>query len=276
MHLGDHDPATADWFIAELAGQARSASHLFILGDLFEAWIGDDHADGVCARTVALLAELGAAGTKLFVMRGNRDFLLDVRRDAPASGTVAAEAFSERCGATMLDDPCLVRLFGHAVLLSHGDALCTDDVDYQRFRALARSAAWQQAFLRTAGGRTDRAAREMRARSEQSKGGKAGYLMDVNPAAVVAAMRAAGAARLIHGHTHRPAEHRFAIDGAPAIRWVLPDWDLAGELEADTTHATDATGRSDESGASASSRSRGGFLQVDARGWRRIGAWAQG
>ncbi|HPA90782.1 MAG TPA: UDP-2,3-diacylglucosamine diphosphatase [Quisquiliibacterium sp.] len=262
VHLGDHDPDTADAFFSALDAHAPAATHLFVLGDLFDAWIGDDWADTVSGRLLGRLAALSAAGTRVLVMRGNRDFLLDVPGAATGDGAqAAAPSFSARCGATMLDDPCVVELFGRRVLLAHGDALCTDDVDYLTFRAQARSAAWQHAFLAQPVERRVATARAMRAQSEASKGGKADYLMDVNLAAVGDAMRAADVTCLIHGHTHRPAEHRFRLDGLDATRWVLPDWD-AGASHTGASHAS----------TPASTR-RGGFLRVDARGWQRLGDW---
>ena len=274
VHLGDHDPDTAEWFMAELAAHARAISHLFVLGDLFDAWVGDDWADEVSSRLLARFSRLSMAGLRLLVMRGNRDFLLDVARPAaasaceastkPAASSDAAASFSEHCGATMIDDPCVIELFGTQVLLAHGDALCTDDIDYQQFRLQARTPAWQQGFLAQPLEARVAAARAMRAQSEQSKGGKAGYLMDVNAGAVADAMRRARVRCLIHGHTHRPAEHRFDLDGALAERWVLPDWDAGGL----TTTAAPAL-----PGGIAQRSRRGGFLRVDARGWQRLGDW---
>jgi UDP-2,3-diacylglucosamine hydrolase len=265
VHLGDHDPDTAEWFMAELAAHACAVSHLFVLGDLFEAWVGDDWADEVSSRLLAQFTRLSMAGIRLLVMRGNRDFLLDVGRPQdPCDALRSAASFSARCGATMLDDPCVIDLFGTQVLLAHGDALCTDDIDYQQFRLQARHPAWQQAFLAQPLEARIAAARAMRAQSEQSKGGKAGYLMDVNAGAVADAMRRARVRCLIHGHTHRPAEHRFELDGALVERWVLPDWDAGGHP------ATAAPG---PPGRAAERSRRGGFLRVDARGWQRLGDW---
>ncbi len=250
MHLGDHDPATAAFFFARLDAQAHSASHLFLLGDLFEAWVGDDQPDAVAQQLIARLAALAARGVQVHAMRGNRDFLLDVA--FPASAPAAApRPFHERAGAVMLDDPCTVTLFGEAVLLAHGDAQCTDDLDYQRARARARSSAWQRDFLARPLDERLRIAVELRGESrrvqaERAMGGAEPG--DVSPRAVEAAMRAAGVRTMVHGHTHRPGCHRWELDGAAARRWVLPDWHAGGAAAA-----------------------RGGFLRVDSSGWSTIG-----
>ncbi len=248
MHLGDHDPATAALFLERLDAQARAASHLFLLGDLFEAWVGDDQPDAAAQQLIERLAALAASGVRVHAMRGNRDFLLDVAFPA-AAATPAPRPFHARAGAVMLDDSCTVTLFGEPVLLAHGDAQCTDDLDYQRARALTRTGAWQRDFLARPLDERLRIAGELRGESrrvqaERAMGGAEPG--DVNQQAVEAAMRAAGVRTMVHGHTHRPACHRWALDGAPARRWVLPDW-----------HAGRAA--------------RGGFLRVDSSGWSTIG-----
>lgn len=241
VHLDAHDPGTADLFFGQLQAHTRNASHVFLLGDLFDAWIGDDCANELAARLTSLLAQLVAEGRQVFAMRGNRDFLLDV------AGPFAKATFADNATATMLEDPYPLRLFGRTSLLAHGDTLCTDDLDYLKFRALTRAPAWQQSFL--ARPLTERAAiaRELRAHSERSKASKYGGLMDVNAQAVTEALRAAHATLLVHGHTHLPACHDFMLDGAAARRWVLPDW-------------------------SADPR-RGGLLRASANGLTRLGDW---
>ena len=218
MHLGDHDPATATLFFQRLEAAWPRASHVFLLGDLFEAWVGDDQPDAVAADAQALFARIGASGRRLYVMRGNRDFLLDA-----GGGEPAAPRFAERCGATMLDDPCLVGLFGEPAVLAHGDALCTDDIGYQRIRAEIRAPDWRSAFLARPMAERLAFARSARAESERVKAAR--YPSDVNAGAVDALLREAGARLLIHGHTHRPACHQWLLDGQTARRWVLPDWD---------------------------------------------------
>jgi len=250
MHLGDHDPATAALFFDRLDAQARAASHLFLLGDLFEAWAGDDQPDAVAQQLIRQLAALAARGVRVHAMRGNRDFLLDVAFPPQAATVPAPQPFSRRSGATMLDDPCTVSLFDEPVLLAHGDAQCTDDPDYQRARAQARTHAWQRDFLARPLGERLRIAGELRGESRRvqaarAMGGTAPG--DVSQPAVEAAMRTAGVRTMVHGHTHRPACHRWQLDGAAARRWVLPDW------QAGTAGA-----------------SRGGFLRVDASGWSAV------
>jgi len=254
MHLGDHDARTAAHFLERLDAQARTASHLFLLGDLFEAWVGDDQPDAVAQALLERLAALAAAGTRVYAMRGNRDFLLDVAFP-PEAATRPVRSFGERSGATLIDDPCTVTLFGEPVLLAHGDALCVDDVDYQRARALARSDGWQRDFLARPLDERLRIAGELRGESRRVQAARAmgdADPGDVAPEAVEAAMRNAGVLRLVHGHTHRPACHRWTLDGAPARRWVLPDWHAGSD-----------------------GPSRGGFLRVDASGWSTIG-WPVG
>jgi UDP-2,3-diacylglucosamine hydrolase len=237
MHLGDHDPATATLFRQRLEAAWPRASHVFLLGDLFEAWVGDDQPDRVAAQVRQLFGRITASGRRLFVMRGNRDFLLD-------TGSPAGPVFAADCGATMLDDPCIATLFGQPVVLAHGDALCTDDTDYQRIRSQLRSPAWQQAFLARPLAERLAFARSARAESERAKAAR--YPSDVTRAAVDALLAESGAQLLIHGHTHRPAHHRWTqADGRPGERWVLPDWD-----------ATDG---------------RGGFLWVSADGFAADG-----
>ena len=232
MHLAGQDPATVTAFIEALDRHGADATHLFLLGDLFDLWVGDDNHDAVADALGGCLERLAGGGREVWLMRGNRDFLIDT----------GAPTFSERHHARLLPDPCLIELFGERVLLAHGDALCIDDVPYQQLRAQMRSAQWQRSFLaQPLAGRLD-FARNLRSRSEHEKQGKTEMLMDVNETEVRRVMREAGVTTMIHGHTHRPAHHRDEADGVTLHRWVLPDWDAAA--------------------------GRGGFLRVDARGWR--------
>lgn len=230
IHMGEHDPATASWFLATLAQQAAQATHLFLLGDVFEAWVGDDQPGEVTARAIATLRAVCESGVSVFVMRGNRDFLLDC-------GPTGATAFSLRSGVTMLRDPAVVELFGHTVVLAHGDALCTGDKPYQQVRAEVRSPAWIERFFQQPLSDRLAFAREMRQRSQREH--LRGPAADVDVHAVAALLRAEQASTLVHGHTHLPARHALRIDGADAVRWVLPDWDVAtcrgGFLRADAT-----------------------------------------
>ena len=206
-------------FLAEIAPQAEA---LHILGDLFEYWAGDDDlADPFNARVVQLLRTVADRGTRMYVMHGNRDFLL-------------GDLFLRDAGASLLPDPTLIDLYGTPTLLMHGDTLCTDDHDYQRFRAMVREPQWQAAFLAKPLAERKAQIEELRRRSETEKSLKAADIMDVNPQAVAAELRAHHYPRLIHGHTHRPARHEHHIDGMLCERWVLPDWyDSGGYLRCD-------------------------------------------
>jgi UDP-2,3-diacylglucosamine hydrolase len=215
LHLAPQAPEVTRIFLDFLGGRARAAESLFILGDLFEAWPGDDclddPADGLAATVVAALHELVAAGVGLAVMHGNRDFLL-------------GERFAAASGARLLPDPWLLALPGGEFVLSHGDALCTDDREYQSFRALVRRPDWQQAFLGRPLSERKAVAAALRQQSETAKRDKAQYLMDVNPLETDDFLRAHGYVGLIHGHTHRPAVHDHIVDGIHVQRWVLADW----------------------------------------------------
>ena len=216
LHLTpDRPPATEVFldFLARVAGQAQA---LYILGDLFEYWVGDDDLDDDYNSSIAdALRAASRKGVKLYFMRGNRDVL-------------AGEAFATRCGATLLADPLLVDLHGTRTLLMHGDTLCTDDVEYQNFRAYARDAGNQGRFLAQSLQERKKQMIGMRAQSEQSKQAKTAEIMDVNALAVQQAFRAAGVDRLIHGHTHRPGRHVHRVDGRERERWVLGDWYARG------------------------------------------------
>lgn len=244
MHLGEHDPASAAYFLEAFDRIAPAATQLFLLGDLFEAWAGDDQPDAIAACFASRLRALADRGVAVFVMRGNRDFLID----APLPG---AMSFSRRSGARLLDDPSVVRLFGCTVLLAHGDALCADDLEYQRARAIARSEAWQRDFLARPLDERLAIARELRDESRRVQAARAlrgGQPGDVDDEAVEAALRAAGADALIHGHTHRPARHLHRIDTTTRERWVLSDWHAAADGDPP----------------------RGAFLRVDREGWRVV------
>ena len=210
LHLQASEPATLASFKHYLAN--TDADALFLLGDLFEVWVGDDACDEPGSFESHALQLFTAASCKrpVHVMHGNRDFLL-------------GPAFLKRSGLTGLDDPTLLVFGKQRLLLSHGDLLCLDDIDYQRFRLQARSAAWQAAFLALPLPERRAQARAMRAKSE-AHGRAAMQQFDVDGPAAIAWLRSAGADTLIHGHTHRPAEHALA----PGLhRVVLSDWDAA-------------------------------------------------
>jgi UDP-2,3-diacylglucosamine hydrolase len=240
VHLSDDTPLLADAFLAWLrqhclldTGQPQ---WLLILGDLFDAWIGDDRLSsedsrGIGERVAIDLAAISQRGVRIGLMHGNRDFLL-------------AQDFARKAHAELLDDPTLLLIEqGSRIVITHGDLLCTDDIAYQRFRTEVRTPAWQEAFLARPLAERDAAARQMRADSTAEKSGKTMAIMDVNQNAANDLIREMNADVLLHGHTHRPGRHTLACGQA---RWVLPDWQ------------TDASG----------SLIRGGGLWVDASGVR--------
>ncbi|MFZ5484976.1 MAG: UDP-2,3-diacylglucosamine diphosphatase [Pseudomonadota bacterium] len=212
LHLTPEQPGVTARFHRFLAEIAPGAQALYILGDLFEAWPGDDFADHPYAADIlAGLHRLTHQGVALRIMHGNRDFLL-------------GPGFCARSGASLLSDPSLVNLHGTPTLLLHGDSLCTDDVAYQAVRNQVRDPTWQAALLARPLPERLALARQYRAQSETDKAGKPLDIMDVNEAAVHQAFRSHGCPRLIHGHTHRPARHPLSVDGQTVERWVLPDW----------------------------------------------------
>jgi UDP-2,3-diacylglucosamine hydrolase len=216
LHLAQSQPRTLQRFLRFARTEARAHAELLILGDLFEYWAGDDATDDAVGPTVAdALAEVSAAGVRVHLMHGNRDLLL---------GT----DFAERVGATLLVDPTHARIGDDDVLLAHGDVYCTLDVEYQRFRLQVRNPAFQQMFLAKPLAERRAFIGQARAASEAGKQARSMQIMDVTPQAIDDALRAAGLTRMIHGHTHRPATHRFTLDGREAQRWVLPDWDFDG------------------------------------------------
>ena len=213
LHLDERRPQIVHLFLQFLQQTAGRVDALYILGDLFEAWIGDD-AVPADHPVLTALAGFSATGTPLYVMRGNRDFLL-------------GRQFAEATGATLLDDPTVVTLGGEPVLLSHGDLLCTDDHEYQQFRAMVNDPEWQRGFLARSVEERIALAREARDESTARNSVLADTsdsIMDVNGEAVLNTMRQHRVQRLIHGHTHRPDTHAFDLDGQPATRIVLGDW----------------------------------------------------
>ncbi|WP_332672390.1 UDP-2,3-diacylglucosamine diphosphatase [Aromatoleum sp.] len=212
LHLSEAQPQALRVFLSFLRGPARSAEALYILGDLFEYWAGDDDLDAPLNRTVRdALADLAAAGVPVYFLAGNRDFLL-------------GEAFARAAQIELLPDPTLIEIAGQRVLLTHGDALCTDDQAYQAYRKQVRDPAWQSAFLNRPLAERKQIIEELRQQSEAAKQVKATEIMDVNPSAVEALLRKHAYPALLHGHTHRPAHHVLRIDGRHCERWVLEDW----------------------------------------------------
>lgn len=222
LHLAPERPASAAAFDAFARGPARDAAAVYIMGDLFDAWLGDEQCLEPFAReVVAGLRAISDAGVPLYVARGNRDFLL-------------GEAFAKATGATLLPEQSIVAIGGKKTLLSHGDEFCTDDVDYQRYRTLYRDPAYQRRLLRLPYFVRRWIGRYLRRKSRFATAGKPESILDVNGRAIERAFRSAGVTRMIHGHTHRPARHDTMIDGRPRERFVLADWDDRGHyLEVD-------------------------------------------
>ena len=217
LHLDPARPEITAQFLEFLAGEATTAEALYILGDLFEVWIGDDDPEPEKRRVVAGLRRLTDSGVPCFVMHGNRDFLL-------------GPGFAADTGCRVLDDPTIVHLHGSRILTTHGDALCTDDVSYQRLRTTVRDRGWQAMFLALSVGQRLALATEARAGSKEHVARASEAIMDVNPDAVTRAMRAADVELLLHGHTHRPKVHDLIVDGRSAQRIVLGDWHDQGSV----------------------------------------------
>ena len=211
LHLDDARPRIVQAFENLLATQATEVQALYILGDLFESYIGDDDDAPMNARVARATRKVREAGVPLYFMHGNRDFLLGAD-------------YAERAGMTVLEDPFVIELSGERTLLMHGDTLCTDDASYLQFRNLVRNPDWQRAFLAKPLAERRAFAAQARGESRKHTASAKPEIMDVNQAAVEAAMREHGVRRLIHGHTHRPATHNFDIDGMKAERIVLGDW----------------------------------------------------
>ena len=217
LHLDEARPTILDDFEHFLAYEARAAEALYILGDLFEAWIGDDDDGTLAARVARALHDTADSGVPIRFIAGNRDFLL-------------GDDYAARCGMQVLADGTVIDLYGTPTLLMHGDTLCTDDLEYQRFRRQARDPAWQERFLAMplAERRAFAAHARDASRAHTSQADTA--IMDVNADAVSGTMRAHHVQHLIHGHTHRPATHLFTLDGMPAERIVLGDWYEQGSV----------------------------------------------
>lgn len=224
LHLTPERPTPVRLFERFIAEIAPGAQALYILGDFFEAWVGDDTLDqpfnrGICAT----LKSLASSGVEVYFMPGNRDFL-------------AGQTFATAAGLTLLADPTEVILHGTPTLLAHGDQYCTDDADYQTFRRQVRDPDWQRQFLAQPLPQRLALAASLRERSEHAKAGKKPEIMDVNPARIEAVLESHAVQRIIHGHTHRPARHELQVEGRIFERWVLPDWyETGGYLTCDAS-----------------------------------------
>ncbi len=211
IHLGTEHPQISEQFVAFLRNEASSAEVLYILGDLFEVWIGDDAVQPEHKAAINALKTLTSSGVPVCVMRGNRDFLM-------------AEGFETLTGCRLLADPTVIDLYGQQTLLMHGDSLCTDDEAYQKFRHQTRTPQWQARFLAMTPEERLAFAHKARQESRSHNQKQPMEIMDVNQATVLKTMREHEVKQLIHGHTHRPAVHVLEIDGQLAHRTVLGDW----------------------------------------------------
>ncbi|UCL89338.1 UDP-2,3-diacylglucosamine diphosphatase [Pseudomonas sp. HS-18] len=221
LHLEAERPDITRAFLHFLSTRARAAEALYILGDFFEAWIGDDGMDEFQHAIARALRELSDSGTRIYLMHGNRDFLI-------------GKTFCREAGCTLLRDPSLIDLGGEKILLMHGDSLCTLDVAYMKLRRWLRNPLTLFILRNLPLTTRHKLARKLRKESRAQTRMKASEIVDVTPAEVEKIMRDKGVRILIHGHTHRPAVHELEIDGRPARRIVLGDWDRQGwALEAD-------------------------------------------
>ncbi|NBC99159.1 UDP-2,3-diacylglucosamine diphosphatase [Atlantibacter hermannii] len=217
LHLSTEEPAITAGFLRLLAGEARSADALYILGDLFEAWIGDDDPNPLHAKIASAIKTLVDSGVPCYFIHGNRDFLVGKR-------------FARRSGMRLLPEEHVLTLYGKRILIMHGDTLCTDDIGYLRFRAKVHQPWLQKLFLALPLSIRQRIAARMRAGSKASNQTKSEAIMDVNPQAVIDVMTRHHVHHLIHGHTHRPAIHELDIEHHPARRYVLGAWHDEGSM----------------------------------------------
>ena len=211
IHLSTHRPGAVAAFVEFLAGPARRADHLYLLGDVFDLWLGDDDDRAPHPEVEAALADTVAAGVPVDLIRGNHDFLL-------------GDAFAARTGCRLVDEPLVVEAMGERTVLLHGDTLCTRDVDYQAFRRYARDPGNQRVFLARPIEERAREAAKIRATSSSRTRLKPEDIMDVTGDEVLQVLSTCGATRMIHGHTHRPAVHELDLATGPATRIVLGDW----------------------------------------------------
>jgi UDP-2,3-diacylglucosamine hydrolase len=217
LHLDPERPAVTALFLEFLATRARHSDAVYVLGDLFEAWIGDDDETPLNLEVMQGIRACVDAGTPVFVMHGNRDFLL-------------GERFARQSRCTLLNEPACIDLYGIPTLLMHGDLLCTDDIEYQAFREMVRNSDWQKELLAKPLAVRREMAAEMRRNSREKTAGKPESIMDVNPAEVLNAMTRYAVVQLIHGHTHRPGVHTLHVAGQTASRYVLGDWYEQGSV----------------------------------------------
>lgn len=212
LHLSADQTHSLAAFLHFIDSSAKHAEALYILGDLFEYWAGDDDLHDAFHQQVIFALKQLSSHARIYIMHGNRDLLM-------------GETLAKACGATLLADPTLVNLYGTATLLSHGDLLCTDDIEYQRFRTQVHAVDFKQQFLEKPLAERKTYIEQLRIRSATEKQHKSSAIMDVNDDAVAQLLREHHYPRLIHGHTHRPNRHEHQVDGHLCARWVLGDWD---------------------------------------------------
>ncbi len=211
LHLHESRPQITRAFFQFLQSQTTQATALYILGDFFDAWIGDDDDAELPHQVANELQKLKQRGVDIYFMHGNRDFLL-------------GENYASKAGMTLIPESVVINLYGTKTLLVHGDTLCTDDKDYQAFRTMVRSPQWQQQVLAQPLSARRALAAQLRDKSQSMNSLKAADIMDVTPTEVVAQMEQAQVQLMIHGHTHRPARHKLVANNKPAERIVLGDW----------------------------------------------------
>lgn len=223
LHLHESRPQITRAFFHFLYTQAIHAETLYILGDFFDAWIGDDDDSELVQDVANSLHKLKELGVTIYFMHGNRDFLL-------------GNSYANKAGMLLIEDGIVIDLYGTPTLLMHGDSLCIDDIEYQQFRTVVRSPQWQQQILAQPLAARRILAAQLREKSQSMNSLKAEDIMDVSPSAVINQMETAGVTRMIHGHTHRPARHPLIINNKPAERIVLGDWHDSGwAVKADST-----------------------------------------
>ena len=214
LHLQESRPDITKAFLGFLEHTASKAEKLYILGDLFEAWIGDDDQNDFISNIQSALLKINKT-TEVFFMHGNRDFLI-------------GSEFASSSGLKLLNDPSSEEMFGNQVLLMHGDLLCIEDHDYQAFRKTSRDPKWQNEFLTKTIKERREIAHNLRTISKEATGTKKEEIMDVSAAEVIRIMEESSVNLLIHGHTHRPKSHKITVNDQPAERIVLGDWDTYG------------------------------------------------
>ena len=214
LHLQESRPDITKAFLDFLDDTASKAEKLYILGDLFEAWIGDDDQNNFISEIQAALLKTNKT-TKIFFLHGNRDFLIGTK-------------FASSSGFELLHDPTIEEMFGNNVLLMHGDLLCTEDRDYQAFRKTSRDPKWQDEFLNKSIQERQEIALNLRTISKEATEIKKDEIMDVSTTEVIRIMEESSVNLLIHGHTHRPKSHKIKVNDQPAERIVLGDWDAYG------------------------------------------------